>query len=213
MHEGNCSSLCVETLAVPVAALIGFGIVIVTAVFNPLVRLAVRDNPALGTLKPFSFSNTWATNFTIAGAILASILSTNAGSASPAPVVSWRSLQWLSVLFGVVIAIAPFAYRGHVKSFLAATGVTLGAVIGQAGTATFITGALSIDALRRGDPFLVSSLVAVALLIGSVAVVKFVWEGIPATIQDYRAYTAALANAKTMGLAPPPGPPPVRLPT
>jgi hypothetical protein len=153
--------------------------------FHQSVRKAWRENPKLGGRRPFSFTTSWASNFTVTGALLGAILTANAGGTSPAPLLSWHSYQLLSILFAALIVLAPFAYIGHVRSFLVGTGLTFTAVVGQAGTATLIVYAVGRAAAGSGSPILVSDLLLVVLAGIGLGIVVYVWRGIPKTIEPF----------------------------
>lgn len=203
MHEASCASLCYESWAVVIAAALGFVIVLGTVLRHPKVLSeAKKKTSPLGARQHFNFNTSWATNFTVTGAILGPILSANAGTASPAPLLSWHSYQLLSILFGAVIVVAPFVYRNNVRTFLVANVLTLAAVFGQAGAALFITYALGRDAAHQGNPVLVSYLLFVVILVGIGSIVRYVWQGIPDTIKHYEAHRRAHPHAPAEAKAP-----------
>ena len=189
-HEANCALLCNESWTVVIAAAAGCAIVLGTALLHPAVRAAWRRHLPLGRRRPFDFNTAWASNFAVAGAILDSILGANASDTSPGPYLSWHSFQLLGILFAAAVVLAPFTYRGTARSFVFATGLTLAAVIGQAGTSIFITLALGRQAAKGGDPVLVSYLLVVVLLISAGFIVTYVWNGIPKTIKAYEDHVA-----------------------
>jgi len=114
----------------------------------------------------------------------------------------WHSYQLLSILFGAVIVLAPFAYRGPVLSFLLATALTLAAVIGQAITAGVITYALGHDAAHQGDPVFVLYLLLLAIAVGALAIVVYVWRGIPNTIRAHKLHLSDVRKARAQRHAP-----------
>jgi hypothetical protein len=183
MHEANCATLCGETWTVIAAAGTGIAIILATVLFHPSVRKAWRENPKLGGRRPFTFTASWASNFTVTGALLGAILTANTGGTSPAPLLSWHSYQLLSILFAALIVLAPFAYIGHVRSFLVGTGLTFTAVVGQTGTATLIVYALGRAAAGSSGPILVSDLLLLVLVGIGLGIVVYVWRGIPKTVE------------------------------
>jgi MFS family permease len=196
VHEADCASLCNESWAVVIAAGAGFAIVLLTAMLHSDVRTAVQHRLELGNRKPFSFTATWASNFTVAGAILGPILSANASSSNPPPFMSWHSYQLLSILFGAVIVLAPFAYLGRVLSFLVGTALTLAAVVGQAGAAGVIMYALGRDAAHHGNSVFVSYLLVAVVTVGAFCICVYVWRGIPHTVDAYTKYHKDLDKAR-----------------
>ena len=99
-------------------------------------------------LPSWDFSNSWASNFTAAGALLGTVLA--AGILSDTRLMSSNSYAGLSLFFGGLVVIAPFiftatsrkdpgqtanepsvAYDGNAWFFLVSSAVTLWAVIGE----------------------------------------------------------------------------------
>ena len=97
----------------------------------------------------WSFSTSWASNITVVGALLGTILS--AGVLPDATKVSKATYAGLNLFFGVLILVAPLLYtatqnavevhrrdpeketqyQGYVFAFLAASAITLWAVVGE----------------------------------------------------------------------------------
>jgi hypothetical protein len=157
-------------------------VVVVSASMRRGVREAVREGRRLGSRRPFNFSDDWAANFTVLGAVFNSILSASGSPASPAPFASWHSYQLLGVLFAATITVAPFVYFGKVRSFLIATALTLAAVIGQGLTAFLVSIAIGNAAAEKGAPSLVTFLLIVVVAYGFAGSLVYVWKGIPKSI-------------------------------
>jgi hypothetical protein len=170
-----------ELLTVLVSLLVG-AVVVVSASMRKGVREAVREDRRLGSRRPFNFSDDWAANFTVLGAVFNSILSASGSPASPAPFASWHSYQLLGVLFAATTTVAPFVYFGRVRSFLFATALTLAAIVGQGFTAFLVSYAIGNAAEAKGAPGLVTILLIVVVAYGFAGSLVYVWRGIPKSV-------------------------------
>lgn len=104
----------------------------------------------------WDFSKSWASNITVVGALLGTILA--AGVLPDEPAVSKATYEGLNLYFGVLILVAPLVYtatqkavpvhkrtaikeaqyQGSVRAFVLASGLTLGAVLGELATIFFL---------------------------------------------------------------------------
>jgi hypothetical protein len=116
-------------------------------------RLGARTEPSAGIAFPqWDFSTSWASNLTVLGAILGTVLSANILPAGTV-VISPEGYTALSLLFGILVVVAPFLYTalrkgepssegpvftGRNWAFLVASGVTIWAVNGEIGTVGLI---------------------------------------------------------------------------
>jgi hypothetical protein len=93
----------------------------------------------------WTFSGSWATNITLVGALLGTVLA----SVELESTVYLEKNAYLgfNLLFGAITVVAPLLYivfstgsqpRDNVRSFLAAGALTLGAVIGQVATLVYL---------------------------------------------------------------------------
>jgi hypothetical protein len=158
-------------------------VVVGSAAIRREVREAVKEDRRLGARKPFNFSDDWAANFTVLGAVFNSILSASGSPDSPAPFASWHSYQLLGVLFAATTTVAPFVYFGRIRSFLFATALTLAAVIGQALTAFLVSYAIGSAAEAKGAPGLVTFLLIIVVAYGFAGSLVYVWKGIPRSVR------------------------------
>ena len=131
----------------------------------------------------WDFSKSWASNVTVVGAILGTVLSAKILPAATV-VVSANGYTALSLLFGALVVLAPLlfvasrsgkpdakgpVYTGHGWAFLLASLVTLWGVIGQLVTVGLVLyEAQHATTLARGAVFPIWCVLGLALLLVSV---------------------------------------------
>jgi len=167
---------------------------------RPKVRIRRRLKMRMGS-PGWDFTKSWASNFTVVGAVLGTIV----GATGVIPEVTQffpkGSYAALNVFFGVLVVLAPFVYlatqhpkrshtrhgdmvdqpQGYVWSFLLATLITLWAVLGELGTIAFLV----YEIRSAGSlPSSVTYVFAGAMAVAGLLVLWYLWTAIPATIRD-----------------------------
>jgi hypothetical protein len=128
----------------------------------------------------WDFSKSWASNVTIAGAILGTVLSAKILPATSTVVGSPNGYTALSLLFGALVVLAPLLftasrtgkpdpkgpiYIGHGWAFLLASGVTLWAVLGQLSTLELV-----LFEAQHGKTLTLGAVLPIATVIGLAAI-------------------------------------------
>jgi len=141
----------------------------------------------------WDFTASWASNFTVVGAVLGTILGAGV-LPDQTHLFPKGSYAALNLLFGVITVLAPIAYlasqtpdapsnqlRGYVWSFLLTTLITLWAVLGELATIAFL-----LYEIRNGGslPSSVTYLFAGVMLVAALLMLVYVWRGVPATIRE-----------------------------
>lgn len=203
---------------------LGLAVVLVRAArigaLNP-AALSQRLGPVT-----FDFSKSWASAFTVVGAVLGSILSAKGLLPDKPHFLPTASYGALNLLFGVAIVLAGFFYRatsvaedttapggskevqyqGFVWSFLLASAITLWAVIGELATIFLLFGEMAAQA-SFAEPVL--WLFALLMGAGALLVLLYVWRSIKWTIAaqtNQPVQTKSVASQLGVApLAPPPG--------
>jgi hypothetical protein len=122
---------------------------VLAVVLVGVARYRAGSGPSVGIDFPeWDFSKSWASNLTVLGAILGTVLSAKILPARTV-VVTPDGYTALSLLFGILVVVAPFLYTalrkgrpgaqgphftGRNWAFLVASGVTIWAVNGEIGT-------------------------------------------------------------------------------
>jgi hypothetical protein len=141
----------------------------------------------------WDFTSSWASNFTVVGAVLGTILGAGV-LPDQTHLFPKGSYSALNLLFGVVTVLAPIAYlasqardpaanelRGYVWSFLVTTVITLWAVLGELATIAF----LLYEIRSAGSlPTSVTYFFAGVMLAAAILMLIYVWRGIPDTIRS-----------------------------
>jgi hypothetical protein len=130
----------------------------------------------------WDFSKSWASNLTVVGALLGTIIS--AGVLPEASATPKSTFAVLSLLFGVLVVLGPFLYaatqraksvhrtktvkepqyQGYLWSFLLAAAITLWAVFGEVGTSFAILYELRTESsLPQGAVYVIGAVMAGAL--------------------------------------------------
>jgi hypothetical protein len=162
------------------------------------LRRVLRLGDPLGPVN-WSFTDSWATTLTAVGALLGTILSSTDALPEKTELLTKGGFAGLSLFFGLLTLVAPLLFRafarvpkiaprepkdppyhqGIVGVFLAATAITLWAVIGQLGTAIVLL--QEVAAAAALTPSL--SWLFLAFLVASLAFVAlYAWRTIEATI-------------------------------
>jgi heme/copper-type cytochrome/quinol oxidase subunit 2 len=147
----------------------------------------------------WDFSKSWASNITVVGALLGTILS--AGVLPDATTVSKATYAGLNLFFGVLILIAPLVYtstqnavlvhrrspekeaqyQGYVVAFLVSSAITLWAVVGE-----LVTVLLLFREIRTGNSIPEAAVwVMGAIVVVACALISlYAWRTIDAVITD-----------------------------
>jgi hypothetical protein len=131
-----------------VLATLGAGLALTAAGWLTCGAIRAALTTAIGDTS-WDFSKSWASNITVVGAILGTVLSAKILPTTPTVVVSPNGYTALSLLFGLLVVVAPLLftalrsgtpdpkgpkYQGYGWGFLLSSCVTLWAVIGELAT-------------------------------------------------------------------------------
>jgi hypothetical protein len=158
----------------------------------------------------WNYSTSWASTFTLVGALLGTILAQSGVVPEPTHYLPRAAYAGLNVVFAMVTVLAPFLYtalsrvehphsrtglrrpqyQGFVWSFLLATALTLWAVLGE-----LITVSVLLSEIGAGGalPFATVVLFALLLVLGVVLLCVYAWRGIN-WIVTYQADRPSHAN-------------------
>lgn len=146
----------------------------------------------------WSFTDSWASTLTAGGAILGTILATSGIVPDAAAPLSPGALAGLNLLFAFIIVLAPLAfsaaarvraplsddtgdgprYQGYSGLFMAATVLTVWAVLGELAATAILLRELSAGTLSDS----LTWLFLVLLVVSVAAVVLYAWGTIRATV-------------------------------
>lgn len=169
----------------------------------------------------WDYSKSWATNVAILGAVLGTFLSSKL--VSNPRFIEPTGYALLSVLFAVLVAIAPLCFRalssetrvltpsasgdiqyqGTVFGFLLATMLTLWGALGQLATLA----ALSMEMLISSGQYSATLALLASLVVGIVAVIWFAWSTFKPLLQhqaDIAGHASQLVTQMRMAGQTPP---------
>ncbi len=153
-----------------------------------------RLSQAMGPVN-WNFSQSWASSFTVIGAILGSILSAKGVVPDHTRFLPASTYPALNLLFGLLVVIGPFIYRatsssvktttaqattdvqyqGSAAGFIVATGLTVWGVVGELATVFLLFGEIH-SAGSTSDAILVPFLAVIG--IADLAFAIYVWRAI-----------------------------------
>ena len=213
-HSGWAEALASGNGSVLVWGSLGFAVILVVVRWGCLPAGCRSPKKPLGEVN-WSFTDSWASTVTAAGAVLGTILSTSGIIPDTAAPLSAGTLAGLNLLFAFIIVLAPLVfnavartgvplpddtgdgprYQGYAGIFLLATMLTIWAVFGELATIAILLRELQPGALSKSltPLFLV-------LLVASVATIGlYAWRTIKATIT----YAPPALRSLAPGITPP----------
>lgn len=174
-----------------VAAALILSIAVVTLRY---VTLPAKYTGPLSNPK-WSFTTSWASTFTGAGAVLATLVS--AGALPDSPYLLEKSeFALLAVFFGAIGLVAPVVFlalngnRAPIFVFHVATWLTTAGVVGQLTTVVL----LLVDALGQGAGSLLVLVLGAVELVGVALILVYIVRGIPRTLDEARAAAGVAEN-------------------
>jgi hypothetical protein len=173
------------------------GLAVVLVAFRWLTLYGQHNlGDSLGEVE-WSFTDSWASTLTAAGALLGTILATSGILPENAEPLTSTALAGLNLLFGALVVVAPLLfsafqrpvapvaddeaprYKGYVWSFLLACTFTVWAVVGELATLVLVLREIQAGVLSDSTSWLFLAL----LVISVIAIIVYSWIRIGATVE------------------------------